>query len=838
MILFLNNLIIIIINIILIITWLCLFLQDESPLMIRFDGRFYISFLSIFFSVHLFSQEVNVSIKVVNRKNEPVSFASFTVTRRNDTAVRQQNISDSLGIATFKLENNVQYNIRITSVNYLPVEKGITVTTHHNFFSFIAEDLPKTLRGVTVTSTRPLMRQEDDKTIVDPEPIAAASTNAYEILEKTPGVFVDQDGNVYLTSMTPAAIYINGREMKMSTSDIATMLKNLPPNAISKIEILRTPSAKYDASGTTGGIVNIVLKKGVKIGMTGSAVAGMQQGSYGNQFFSFNLNNNTGKKNSFINLNYSKRNSFEEIITDRFFAPDSMLSQQAFTKYPGTVYFGGFGVTNSLAKSWDIDYGGSVSYNNFDNNTENLSAIKKISSDDTITNNLNRVNNNGYTLNIRNGFEFTKKLDTVGSEWDNDLFHNYTENNSNQAFSTFYYSPFPIVTGGDGVGDNKRNLFTARSDLKLKMKNRFTFETGIKSSLLVFKSVTNYFNESGGLRSKDAGRTNTFRYDENVNAAYLQGSKTVGKNIIIKMGARLENTNMEGRQFVPADTSFTIHRTDLFPYIYISKKVMTIAGYELRSYLVYRRTITRPVYDQLNPFPRYIDQYLSEVGNPALRPQFTKNYEANISVNERPLLAIGYNDTKDIFTNVVYQADTSQSVAYRTYDNLGKNKELYLRGLGAIPPGKKYFFVLGAQYNHNFYDGLYENKPLAFKKGSWTFFTYHQLKLDKRSQVTLNGFIRVKGQQQFYELSNFGALNTSINRQFMKQKQLIITLSMNDIFYTNQNDFTIQQGSVKASGTRKADTQRFGINIRYNFGIRKKEENSNMFDIESPERSN
>lgn len=117
------------------------------------------------------------------------------------------------------------------------------------------------------------------------------------------------------------------------------------------------------------------------------------------------------------------------------------------------------------------------------------------------------------------------------------------------------------------------------------------------------------------------------------------------------------------------------------------------------------------------------------------------------------------------------------------------------------------------------------------------FFTYHQLRLDKRSQFTLNGFIRLKGQQQFYELGNFGALNATVNRQFMKQK-LIITLSANDIFYTNKNTFTIQQGTVDANGYRKTDSRRFGINVRYNFGIRKKEDNKDLFDVESPERLN
>ncbi len=156
--------------------------------------------------------------------------------------------------------------------------------------------------------------------------------------------------------------------------------------------------------------------------------------------------------------------------------------------------------------------------------------------------------------------------------------------------------------------------------------------------------------------------------------------------------------------------------------------------------------------------------------------------------------------------------------------------------MGALPPGKKYFFVFGAQYNHNFYQGLYENKPLLFKKGTWTFFTYHALKLDKRSQVTLNGFVRFNGQQQFYELTSFGALNTSINRQFLQQK-LTVTLNMVDIFATNKNNFSINQGSVNASGFRESDTRRFGINIRYNFGIRKKEEN-NIFNVESPDKTN
>ena len=218
-------------------------------------------------------------------------------------------------------------------------------------------------------------------------------------------------------------------------------------------------------------------------------------------------------------------------------------------------------------------------------------------------------------------------------------------------------------------------------------------------------------------------------------------------------------------------------------------------------------------------------------GNPSLRPQFTENYEANISFNEMPVFAFGRNYTQDIFTNVIYADPNLPGVAYRTYDNLGKNEETYFKIVGALPPGGVYFFVAGAQYNLNKYTGLYENAPLEFTRGSWSFFTYHQLKLGDRSTLTLNGFYRLKGQLQFYELSDFGQLSMSINRQFL-DKKLTVTLSVNDIFFTNNNRFTINQGSISATGERYSDTRRVGLNVRYSLGLRKKEDNGQPMNLE------
>lgn len=787
--------------------------------------------MSVYF---LEAQPVPITLQILNSKKEQVPFASVNIHSARDSSVTFAKVCDSSGKASFNLSVGEQYVVNVSSVNYQSFRKGITIKSKDKIVILIAERSTKSLNEVKIISAKPILRQEDDKTIVDPENLAASSTNAYEILEKTPGLFVDQDGNIYLNSTTPATVYINGREQKMSASDIATMLKNLPPNSIASIEIMRTPSAKYDASGS-GGIVNVVLKKGVKIGLTGSITAGGNQGNYGNQFIGINLNNNNGKVTTYLNLQYGHRNNSEEIKTDRLFATDTLLSQDAFSLYPANNYNVGFGINYPLSKKWELSYDARVNYSDFITTTKNLSTIRKISTNGILTDNTTDVTNRGTSFNLSQGISAKYKIDSLGSEWSTDLSYNYAPNTSNQTFSTVYARPVISPTNGDGEIVTGLHFASAQTNLLMKLPKKVIVETGLKTSFVHFDNNTDYFRGSGNARRKDAGRTSSYLYKELISAAFVQASKTV-HGITFKAGIRVENTYMKGNQLIPADTSFNIQRTDAFPYVYLSRNLFKIMKYDLKAYLVYRRTISRPGYQLLNPSQRYVDQYLYETGNPSLRPQFTQNYEANISVDERPIIAIGLNDTKDIFTNVVYQADSSRAVAYRTYDNLGSNKEIYFRALGAIPPGGKYFIVAGVQYNHNSYVGTYEGKPLLFQKASWSIFSYQTLKVTPTTQITLNGFARFNGQLQFYELSPFGALNLSVNQQLLKKK-LTVSVSANDIFFTNNNNFALKQGSVDASGYRRGDTRRIGINLRYNFGWRKRQE-TEQYNPESPEKSN
>jgi hypothetical protein len=450
------------------------------------------------------------------------------------------------------------------------------------------------------------------------------------------------------------------------------------------------------------------------------------------------------------------------------------------------------------------------------NAKQNLSAIGSL------------VSNDGSNLNLNQSVRSKLKLDSLGGEWTIDFSYNLIRASTDQQYNNSLLAG-GFVSKGFGDFSNDRDFYTYQTDYKKKWKG-VTVETGVKSSLLYFKNQANYQKDLNGKNIKDDFRTSQYTFKEQINAGYIQGSKTWGA-VVLKVGTRVEQTIMQGEQKIPSDTSFSLNRTDAFPYVFLSRKLLKIAGYEMRGYLVYRKTISRPSYEFLNPFPKYIDPFLYETGNPSLKPQFTSNYEANISVDDKPIFAFGVNETKDIFTNVLYQSPVNKQISYRTYDNLGKSRETYFRGIAVIPPGKAYFAVVGAQLNHNVYNGVYEQKPIVFDKATWTFFTFQSLKLDKLSTFTINGFWRTNGQQQFYELDNFGQLNSSLNRQFLNKK-LTVTLSMNDIFFTNKNTFTLRQGSIYAVGFRENDTRRFGINIRYNFGIKPKEQKLDMLDTD------
>src|SRR6218665_851956 len=306
-------------------------------------------------------QQVNIQVSMINDTQSALPAGTAILYQLPDSVEIAHSIVNSEH--SFTVAVNQTYFLKITATGFETIKEIITVKEENISLQLHWKNKTTDLSRVVVVARKPLLTQQDDKTIVDAEQLAAASTNAYEILEKTPGIIVDQDGNPYLNSATPATIQINGREVKLSAADLASLLKSLPANSIVKVEILRTPSAKYDAS-SSGGIVNIVLKKGVKLGTNGTVNAGFFQGKFNTAFAGFNINKGSGKINSSLSYNYTDRDNFEQINSDRLSKSDSsVIQQQSYTRYPGANHFAKLGVDLELTKKLTVGYDGRFSFN-------------------------------------------------------------------------------------------------------------------------------------------------------------------------------------------------------------------------------------------------------------------------------------------------------------------------------------------------------------------------------------------------------------------------------------------------------------------------------------------
>ena len=781
----------------------------------------------LFLGSRCFAQTLKVELTVTNDKKETLQNVSADLFLLPDTILQTKKVLQAGSYFTFKKDK--KYLVKLSSTAMY--DTAIVLNGIGSDTNIVIAMRPKAsdLADITVVARKPLVKDEDDKTIVDAEVLANSSTNAYEILEKTPGVIVDQDGNVYLNGTNAATVFINGREMKLSTADLASLLKSLPAGSVSKIEILRTPSAKYDAA-SSGGIVNIVLKKGVKLGTNGSVNAAYFQGVYATETAGFNLNKGSGKINSYLNYQYTNRNNFEALNSGRFIKVDStLLSQRSYTTYPTIVNYVGAGIDVQFSEKFSAGYDLRFSNSNGKSYAENGIDISKSSSPTILGGNVSDITNSNNSSFLSNGISSKYKIDTTGSEWTASVNYDFYKNNNTQLYENYSYLPAKPTVIGDGKNNNDKNIFVFQTDLTLKLPAKLTLELGVKANLSSSKNSAEYVKDTGNnISFVDIYQTNTFKYNEKIFAAYVQLSKTFW-GFTIKPGLRLETTDISGRQTIPNDTSLFLKRTDIFPFVYLKHKLFNLFGFPLIANAIFRKSIKRPYYEILNPYPKYIDQYLFDVGNPVLKPQFTTNYELNVTFDNIPVVAVGINDTKDIFTNVTYQ-DNITRIAYRTYDNLGRNKEFYAKLIGGIPPGGKYFFYAGALYNYAKYTGLYEGLPLNYSRGSWTFFMFHEFKITKTFSANMQGFLKTKGLQNLYELNTFGGVFISANKSILKKKANII-ISVNDLLRTNQVTFSLKQGSVNAIGERINDTRKLGITFRYNFGIKPKTDKKKGFDV-------
>jgi len=510
------------------------------------------------------------------------------------------------------------------------------------------------LGTVNVSGKKAFVEQKIDRMVVNVDAlISNAGTTALDVLSKSPGVNVDQNGLISLKGKSGVNIFIDDKPTYLSGAELESYLRSLPSSSLDQIELMTNPPAKYDAAGNAG-VINIKTKKNKVSGFNGGVNLSVNQGELTRSNNSINLNYRKNKINVFGNFSHNLNNSFTDLDLNRTYknpdnSPKYFFNQNSYFKRHGNTFNAKAGLDfyQTEKTTWGFVFTGMTRKSSqVNNNTSNL--LNSIKQPDSIikaenTDNIN-YRNAAFNLNYRH------KFDKENGDITFDLDYLSYRNQTDQKYYNYSYFPDLRLKSQDLLtGDlpSDIDIYTAKTDYTKPINKLWKLEAGLKTSYTKTDNAANYLNTVNGNTSIDYDKTNQFVYKENINAAYVNMSME-GKRLSLQAGLRFETTVSDGHQLgnlVKADSSFRRTYTNLFPTAYLSYKLDTAGNNQIG--LNYGRRIDRPYYQDLNPFYSPLDKFTYYVGNPFLRPAFTQSLDLSHTFKNKVTTTIGYSWIKD-----------------------------------------------------------------------------------------------------------------------------------------------------------------------------------------------
>jgi len=690
------------------------------------------------------------------------------------------------------------------------------------------ESITKQLNEVSISGKKPFVEHQIDKTVLNVEnSIVSTGSTALELLEKAPGVQVDkQNERILLNNKSGVMVMIDGKNNFLPNADLAVYLSNLNSSQIATIEIISNPSSKYDAAGTAG-IINIKLKKNKAFGTNGSVsstyrnaiVANLPRNIYASDL-NFNINNRNEKWNFYSNANASKNNNFSNLSLERTTSSDGL--QSAFNQNFQKIYTG-----SRLAAKLGADYyvnekttigvmlDGSTSTRKLDNFSQTFISETRA---DAITNNSLQLFSNANTPNKNYSANFNVKHDfkNEGASLNFDADYSGFDYSGLENFNTDFYNENGVINNQTFIRNDSKtaiDIFASKIDFTWPISKTVKLETGLKSS---FVRTDNDFLSSALLNNEwqnIAGQSNHFIYKENVNAAYANFSKDLGK-WQIQAGIRAEHTNATGA-LITNNTEADQKYLSLFPTVFVNQKISENSN--LRY--TYGRRIDRPNYQQLNPFNFYMDPYTIQQGNPYLKPQFTNNFELSYSYKSGFSISLAYSKVRDLILDSKTAQNDSTRIVTVGQGNIGSG-QYYSAGL-YFPISVMKWWSFQNNFNlfyNKFNDNNLEGAPFVLSKLSYNFNITSSITLPHDWSIETNFWLnspRVRGLETttIYQY----ALNTGLQKSFLN-KALKFKLNFDDIFATNYWKGTLNYQNVNLQAQNKYVNRRVSFNVSYSFG--------------------
>ncbi|MDA3615193.1 TonB-dependent receptor domain-containing protein [Polluticaenibacter yanchengensis] len=764
--------------------------------------------------------QANITGKVAG-SSAKVEAATITLHTRNN-AIAKTAVTDSLGAYKILNVNSGTYYILVSAIGYQELKTDSIVVKSEDINLPVLQLKPTdgtSLEGVVVTVKKPLIETKVDRTILNVDAlVSTASNTALEVLEKTPGVSVDKDGNISIKGNQGALVLIDDKPTYMSSQDLANYLKSIPATQLETVELMTQPSAKYDASGTAG-IINIRTKK-IKIrGFNGNVSLSAIQGVYFKNRHSLNLNYRHDKINAFLSYGYNHNNSFNELSLNRKFYKSSdvvsgVFDQSSFSKTLGRGHNIKYGLDFYATKKTTL---GIVVTQNLGNDKTKTNSKTNILDGGTTIDSINRAstadnrekNQLGINFNVKQDFKkkghfITADLDYLRYKGDGrqDVVNSLTDLDGN------LLNPALLLKGNM---PSLINIYSAKVDYTYPVSAKGKLEAGGKISAVETDNDAQYkvFDNTWKV---DPSRTAHFLYDENINAAYVNYSHQINDKWGFQTGLRMENTVSKGNVKTTGET-FKKNYTQLFPTAYLSHKLNDKNTMSLN----FGRRINRPSYQSLNPFIYILDKYTYNQGNPYLTPEFTNNFELQHTYKGVLTTTLNYGLTTDIINEILKQDDETK-VTFQTKENIAKRKTygVSVSYNNSVTPW--YYVSVFLNLNHSIYNGIVNNKDLEVSATKFNYYINNQFRFKKGWSGEINSFYQTRGLEGGIIVTHgMGNLNFAVGKQILKNMGSI-KLSLNDPF-----DFMRFRGTTKFDnidlGIRSNwDNSTVGLTFSYRFG--------------------
>lgn len=792
--------------------------------------RFLCALLCTLTGLYSFAQAKSIiTLTILNEQEAPLEHATVELLRSKDSVLVKSALTDNKGKAVLEHIGEGSYVARISSINYTTHFTSLFEVTEqepavHIPAIILVQQAAKQLQGVTVTGRKPFIQKLNDRIVVNVEnSVISAGSSALDVLERSPGVTIDQNDAISLRGRQGVIIMIDGKTSPMSGEDLANYLRGLPSNAIERIDIITNPSAKYDAAGNSG-IIDIRMKKDQRLGANGSFTAGYGQGVYPKANAGTTLNYRNKKVNVFGSYNYNYRELLNHLVLDRNFFTNGTFAgadkKDIYTKMPLNSHTARLGADFFPSTKTVLGFVVNSNFNSIKRqNANNVLVIDHMKQPSftfrTTATNDDKFNNTVANINLKHTF------DSTGREITADVDYGTFTDLSKSTNATQYFTlagekqqPDYILDGDQG---GKLTLKSAKVDYVHPLRKGAKFEAGVKTSFVSSDNEALFFDVSSGTPQNDINKTNRFFYDENNNAIYTNFYKDFRK-FNIQVGLRAEQTNVKTHQ-IKGDVRWDSSYLQLFPSAFFNYKLKE----DQTLGLSISRRIDRPGYGQLNPFLFLIDVSTYATGSPSLLPQLSWSYELNYTLKNLNF-TLGYSHTKDIqniaivrFKEVFPNIASDDNVTIQIPVNLESSDYFGLTAAAPIRINKWWNMINNANIYYNHFNGNLAGTTLSNGNPAAEVRTNNTFTFKKGWTAELNAHYNTGGRYGYSVSEPQWGLAAGIQKQVLKNKGTI-RFNISDIFWTNLPKATITYNNYVENWHAYRDTRVANINFTYRFG--------------------